>query len=275
MKKLFTLVLTLTLALSLAACGGAKKTDSTAPGASTENKETTAKTHLDEIKAAGKIVLGTSADYPPYEFHKTVDGKDTYAGWEMDLAKAIAQDLGVTLEIKDLGFEGLIGDLNAQKVDFVIAAMTITEKRAQSVDFSMPYWKGGQVLLMKPDKAAAFKSVADLNGKTIGVQLGSTGEEEAKKIAGAKVKPLEKFEAAVLDLMSGRVDAVACDYTVGRNYEMTQGLKIVHSMSSEQTGIAFRKGDKELIEAVNKSLDKLIKDGSIDKMVKVYSEELK
>lgn len=273
MKKLFALVLTLTLALSLAACGGAKS-DSTAKtdGA----PKAAAKSHLDEIKAAGKLVVGTSADYPPYEFHKTVDGKDIITGWEMDMAKEIAKQLGVTLEIKESAFEGLIGDLSAKKIDMVIAAMAIDPKRAQSVDFSTPYWKGGQVLLMKKAAAEAFKSPADLKGKTIGVQLGTTGEKEANKIEGAKVKPLEKFEAAVLDLMSGRVDAVACDYTVGKNYEMNQpDLKIVHSMSSEETGIAFRKGDAELKAAIDPIVQKLVKDGAIEKMVNAYTADLK
>lgn len=276
MKKLITMALSLTLALSLAACGGAKQEEPAAktPTPAAEQKEEAPKSHLEEIKAAGKIVLGTSADYPPYQFHKIVDGKDSIVGWEIELAEAIAKELGVELEVKDSKFETLLIDLNAKKVDFVVSAVTITEKRKESVDFSDPYWKGGQVVLMQKEKAVA--NVADLKGKTIGVQLGSTGEIEAKKIEGANVKAVEAFEANILDLLSGKVDAVVLGYAVGKNYEkLNPKLTVVAELSSSDNAIALRKGDKELAEAVNAALAKFKADGTIEKLVAKYEAEEK
>ncbi|HLN62318.1 MAG TPA: basic amino acid ABC transporter substrate-binding protein [Symbiobacteriaceae bacterium] len=273
MKRFAAAALALTLALSLTACGGAKDNNTGTPAGSAP-APSAKKTHLDEIKAAGKIVLGTSADYPPYEFHKTVDGKDTIVGWEIELAQELAKDLGVKLEIKESAFDNLIADLNAKKVDFVVSAMTITDKRKENVDFSNSYWQGGQSILMLKEKASGVKSTADLKGKTIGVQLGTTGEEEAKKIEGAKVKPVDKFEATVLDLLAGKVDAVVAGYTVAKNYEKNNPkLAMVLELSSEQNGIAFRKGDKELVDAVNTSLKKITSGGKLEELVKKYDAE--
>ena len=273
MKRFAAAALVLTLALSLTACGGAKDTTTGTQSGSTP-AASAKKTHLDEIKAAGKIVLGTSADYPPYEFHKTVDGKDTIVGWEIEMAQELAKDLGVKLEIKESAFDNLIADLNAKKVDFVVSAMTITDKRKENVDFSQPYWQGGQSILVLKEKAGEVKSTADLKGKTIGVQLGTTGEEEAKKIEGAKVRPVDKFEAAILDLLSGKVDAVVSGYTVAKNYEKNNPqLAMVLQLSSEQNGIAFRKGDKELVEAMNASLKKVTAGGKLEELVKKYDAE--
>lgn len=273
MKRIITTALALTLALSLAACGGAKQNAAPAAGGETKTPAA-AKTHLDEIKAAGKIVMGTSADYPPYEFHKTVDGKDKIVGWEIEMAEEIAKDLGVKLEIKESAFDNLIADLTAKKVDFVLSAMTITDKRKENIDFSEPYWQGGQSILVLKEKAGQYKTAADFKGKTIGVQLGTTGEEEAKKIEGAKVKPVDKFEATILDLLAGKVDAVVCGYTVGKNYEKNNPkLSLVVELSSELNGVAFRKGDKELVAAVNASLKQLTGDGRLEKLVQKYEAE--
>lgn len=272
MKKIITLALTLALALSLTACGGAKQS-----GTPTDSQKTGAPAnHLEEIKAAGKIVLGTSADYPPYEFHKLENGKDIITGWEIEMAEQIAKDLGVKLEIKEGKFETLIADLNTKKVDFVIAAMTIDEERSKSVDFSTPYWKGGQVILTKKATAGSLKSQADLNGKTLGAQLGSTGEKAAKAVEGTKVKSFDAFEAAVMDLVTGKVDAVVCDYTVARNYEINnKDLTMLFDLTTEDSGIAFRKGDKELVEAVNQSVAKMKQEGAIEKLVAKYQAEAK
>jgi len=274
MKRMMGLVLILALTLTLAACGGAKTTTTPAAGDTKSPAPAAAKTHLDEIKAAGKLVLGTSADYPPYEFHKTVDGKDTITGWEIELAQEIAKDMGVKLEIKEAAFDSLIPELIAKKVDLVISAMTITDDRAKSVDFSEPYWQGGQVILGLKEKAGQYKSLADYKGKTIGVQMGTTGEEEAKKIEGAKVKQVDKFDAVILDLLTGKVDVVICGYTVGKNYEKNNAkLATFQQLSSELNGVAFRKGDKELVAAVNASLAKIKSDGRLDKMVQKFEAE--
>ena len=104
-------------------------------------KDSKAVSSLEKIKASGKIILGTSADYPPYEFHALVDGKDTIVGFDIELAKEIAKDLGVELEIKDMSFDGLLAALVSGNVDMVISGMTPTEERRQNVDFSEIYYQ--------------------------------------------------------------------------------------------------------------------------------------
>lgn len=114
MKKIFSLVLAMFMMLSLVGCN--------------KNQNTTVD-ELGKIKKAGKIVLGTSADYPPYEFHKVIDGKDEIVGFDIEIAKQIAKDLGVELEIKDMKFDGLLAALQAGKIDFIVSGMTPTEER--------------------------------------------------------------------------------------------------------------------------------------------------
>lgn len=257
MKKALSTVLTVALALALTACGTKQNTQSTS--------------HLAAIKQKGTIVLGTSADYPPYEYHTTVGGQDKIVGWEVEMAEQIASDLGVKLEIRDIPFDNLIPELQAGKVDFVVSALTITEKRAKSVDFSDPYWRGGQVILAAADKADAIKTAADLKGRRVAVQLGSTGEAEAQKIEGVQLVQLDKFEAAIMEVLSGKADAVVAGYTVAQNYQKNNPkLKIAgEPLVTEDNGIAVKKGDKELLDAIQASLTKL-KGGPLETLVKKY-----
>ncbi|HLO03845.1 MAG TPA: basic amino acid ABC transporter substrate-binding protein [Symbiobacteriaceae bacterium] len=259
MQKALSALLAVALAFALTACGAK------------QNNQTTAGNHLAAIKQKGTIVLGTSADYPPYEFHKTEGGQDKIVGWEIELAEQIAKDLGVKLEIRDIPFDNLIPELQAGKVDFVVSALTITEKRAKSVDFTDPYWRGGQVILAAADKAGAITTAADLKGRRVAVQLGSTGEAEAQKVQGAQLVQLDKFEAAVMEVLSGKADAVIAGYTVAKNYEKNNPkLKIAGPpLSTEDNGIAVKKGDKELLAAIGSSLAKL-KGAPLDAMVKKY-----
>jgi ABC-type amino acid transport substrate-binding protein len=154
---------------------------------------------IKEIKQAGKIVLGTSADYPPYEFHKEIDGKDTIVGFDIEIAKAIAKDLGVELEIKDMDFDGLLLALNAGKVDFVIAGMTPDPER--DVEFSKIYYNALQGLLVHADNKDVYKTIDDLTGKRIGAQKGAIQEKLAKKeIKDLKLKALNKIPDLVLEV---------------------------------------------------------------------------
>lgn len=124
-KKIAAVAAVAVLAISMVGCGSSGD----------ENK-----TALDKIKESGKLVVGTSADYPPYEFHATVDGKDEIKGFDIDIAQAVADDLGVKLEIKDMDFDGLLVALQGDKVDMVFAGMTPTEERKQNADFSDIYY---------------------------------------------------------------------------------------------------------------------------------------
>ena len=147
MKKMMSLLMALAVAVSLAACGSAQT------GNKEEVKtENTASNKLEQIKAKGVLVLGTCADYPPYETHAIVDGKDEIVGFDIEIAKEIAKALGVELKIEDMDFDALLVSLNSDKVDMVIAGMSANEERAKAVDFSMIYYNPQQKIVIRKIK---------------------------------------------------------------------------------------------------------------------------
>ncbi|NLK91236.1 MAG: transporter substrate-binding domain-containing protein [Clostridiales bacterium] len=225
---------------------------------------------IKEIKQAGKIVLGTSADYPPYEFHKEIDGKDTIVGFDIEIAKAIAKDLGVELEIKDMDFDGLLLALNAGKVDFVIAGMTPDPER--DVEFSKIYYNALQGLLVHADNKDVYKTIDDLTGKRIGAQKGAIQEKLAKKeIKDLKLKALNKIPDLVLEVKHKKIDAVLMEMPVAEAYAANNDdlfLMPVELIDEEGgSAVAAKRGEKGLIDFANKTLDRLEKEGSIEKFV--------
>ncbi|MGB7366206.1 transporter substrate-binding domain-containing protein, partial [Carnobacterium jeotgali] len=140
-----------------------------------------ADTALEDIQEKGTLVIGTSADFPPYEFHSTVNGKDTIVGMDISIAQKIAEDLGVELKIEDIGFDSLLPALESEKVDMVISGMSPTEERKQSVDFSEVYYTGGQNIVVREADKEIYKSTADLKGLKVGVQTGSLQETLAQE----------------------------------------------------------------------------------------------
>lgn len=117
-----------------------------------------------------KLVLGTSADFAPYEFHKVIDGKDQIVGFDISIAKEIAADLGAELVIEDMGFDGLLPALQSGRVDMVISGMTPTDERKQSIDFSDTYYKSKQVIMIRNADKDKYPTMADLENEKIGVQ---------------------------------------------------------------------------------------------------------
>jgi len=231
---------------------------------------------VQKIKNSGKLVMATSADYPPYEFHDLSGGKDEITGFDVDIAKAIAKELGVELEIKDMAFDGVLPALLTKKVDIAIAAFTITDERKKSVDFSDPYLDGGQQIVTY--KGSPIKGKEDLKGKTIGVQLSTTGEAEAKKIDGAKLKQFDRVDAVMLDLMNKRVDAAIVGSVVADAYlklNPDKYEKAGDKLNSEQNGIPIRKEDTKLLEVVNKVLKDLKDSGEYDKLVQKWFVDFK
>lgn len=229
-------------------------------------------TKVDEIKEAGKLVVGTSADYPPYEFHVIKDGVDTIVGFDIEIAKEIAADLGVEVEFKDMAFNGLLAALEAGGVDFVIAGMTPTEERAKSVDFSKVYYTAIQGVLINVANADAITSVEDLNGKIVGVQKGTTQEQIAmEQIEGAEVKGLGKMADLILQLKNGNVDAVVAELPVGTAYannnEDLMVADITLDTGDSGSAIAMQKGSDALVEAINATLDRLMAEGKVDQFV--------
>lgn len=269
-SKMKIILLMMALVLVLVACGG-KDTNGDVDLDQDENQagqETLSK--LDEIKAAGKIVLGTSADYPPYEFHKEVDGKDTIVGFDIEIAREIAKALDVELEIKDMDFDGLILALNADKVDFVLAGMTPDPER--DVDFSKIYYRALQGVLISTDKADELKAVEDLYGKRIGAQKGTIQEKIAEaEIEDLDLKGLAKIPDLVLEVKHGKIDAVIMEKPVAEAYADRHDDLVLMDLTFEDTeggsSVAVKKGNPELIEEINKILEGLMEDGSVDQYV--------
>jgi polar amino acid transport system substrate-binding protein len=227
-----------------------------------------------------KIVLGTSADYAPYEFHAMIDGVDTIVGFDVEIAKEIAKDLGAELEIQDLDFDSLLMSLNTDKVDFVIAGMTPDEERRKNVDFSEIYYYAAQGVLVKKEDAASYTTLADLNSKRIGVQRGSIQEGIAQdEVEGARITSLAKIPELILELSSGRVDALILEKPVAEQYVTTQeGITLADvtiEQAEEESGsaIAVKKGNQELLDAINKTVARLKESGDIERFV-VEANEL-
>lgn len=235
----------------------------------------TKESKLEQIKKKGKIVLGTAADYPPYEFHKEIDGKDTIVGFDIEIAKAIAEDLGVELEIKDMKFDGLLAALVADKIDFIVAGMVPTEERAESVDFTKQYYQAEQSILIKAEDVDKFKTKEDFKGALVGAQKSTIQEKIANNIDGAEVKLLSKITDLVLELSNDKIDAIVLVNPVASAYAKSNTKLLVPDISfgtEEGVAGAVNKGNEELLEAINQTLDKLISEGKIEQFVSEATE---
>lgn len=267
--KLISMLLILTIVIGLTACGTQTKGENHVEYSS----------QLDKIKASGKIVLGTCADYPPYEFHKEIDGKDKIVGFDIRIAQEIAKDLGVELVIKDMKFDGLLAALDAGNVDFVVAGMTPTEERQENVDFSKTYYNSVQTLVIKTEDEGSIKSLQDLDGKIIGVQKGSIQQEIAEEqIPWAQIKGLSKISDLVLELKNNKtygliVAKPVANAYVSKNNDITI-VDVEFEDAEEGAAVAVKKGDLELVNAINKTLDKLIENDLISKFFTEATEEI-
>jgi polar amino acid transport system substrate-binding protein len=229
------------------------------------------KTKLDEIKEKGKLVLGTAADYPPYEFHKEVNGEDQIVGFDIDIAKKIANDLGVELEIKDMKFDGLLAALVSDKIDFIVAGMVPKPERKKSVDFSIPYYQAEQRILIKVADADKFKTPEDFKGLKIGAQKSTVQEDIANtKIPDAQVKSLSKITDLVLELKNNKIDALVLAKPVADAYAKQNSDLVVPDISfgkEDGVAVAVNKGNAKLLEEINKSVQGQLDNGMIDKFI--------
>ncbi len=169
-------------------------------------------------KEAKVLKMGTSADYAPFEYIDTAKGEEP-TGIDIELAKTITEKLGYELEIQDMDFGGLISSLQNGQVDFVASAMSATEERKKSVDFSDIYYTSKHIIVSK--KGSGLKSVEDLNGKTVGAQLGSIQETKAKELAKTidlKVDSRNRIPELIQEIKAGRMDAAIIEDTVAKGY---------------------------------------------------------
>ncbi len=200
--------------------------------------------------------IATDATYPPFESINPATGQP--AGFDIDLMNEICELNGWKPQFIATAFDGIIPGLAAAEYDAAISAMTITPQRAAVVDFSDPYYLAGQSIAVPLDDSTT-SGVADLMGKKVGVQLGTTGEMMAKKIEGLHVYSFDNIGAAFTDMSNGNLDVVLNDFPTTKEYIKKLGTaKIVGEiLSTEHYGIAVRKGERQLLENINKALKEI------------------
>ncbi|MBP5221781.1 MAG: basic amino acid ABC transporter substrate-binding protein [Lachnospiraceae bacterium] len=270
MKKTLSMILVLAMCITmLAACGGS--------GRQGESAQAEVKTEegakADDAAGAGKgvLVVGTNAEFPPFEYMGD-DGQPD--GFDMALIKEIGKRIGRDVQIENMEFSSLIAAIG-NKIDIAIAGMTVDEERAQKVDFSDNYYEAVQYVLVPEGKAA--DGIVELKNKTIGVQLGTTGMFIAEDIEGATVTSYNKAVDAVNDLINGRVDAVIIDKNPALVFEGKFPDKIdalpgdKYDFEPEFYAIACPKGS-DVVAKINEALKAIKEDGTFDKLVEQYIE---
>ncbi len=217
-----------------------------------------------------KIKIGTDATFPPFEL---VDEQTKeLTGFDVDLMKAVAQKVGLEVEFINLGFDPLLAGIAQCQYDGGIAAITITDERKQQMLFSDPYFDAGQVVVVKKDNTD-IQGRANLSGKTVGSQIGTTGAIETAKIPGAKLKTYDSFDLAFQDLINGQIDAVIADNPLALGYvgKNADKLKIVGEMfTSESYGIAVCNKQADLVQKLNQGIAAVKQDGTLDKLIQKW-----
>jgi len=221
------------------------------------------------------LKVGTEATFAPFEFQD--EKSKEYTGFDMDLIRAIGKQMGYEVEIQNMGFDGLIPALESGQIDVIIAAMTITEERAKRVAFSEPYYQSGLTIVVNKDNDK-IKTFKDLEGKKIAVQIGTTGANEAHKIAGATVREFNSATEAYMELKAGGVDAVLNDRPVN-GYYLAQGgnahaKEVGEILQAENYGIAVNKKNAELLNKINQALAELKKNGEYQKIYEKWFSKM-
>lgn len=248
-KKLVSVLLVVACVLAVTACGS-KKEDGDG----------------EEKKDDNKLVMATNAEFPPYEYREG----DDIVGIDADMAAAVAEELGMELEIEDMAFDSIIPAIQSGKADIGVAGMTVDPDRLENVNFSDTYAQASQVIIVKADSEIAGPD--DLEGKTIGVQLGTTGDIYASDIKDSTVEQYNKGFEAVQALTQGKIDAVVIDGEPAKEFvKEAEGLKILDEpLTEEEYAIAIAKDNEELLEKVNKALASLKESGKLDEIVGKY-----
>lgn len=224
---------------------------------------------LSKIKKEKVVVMGTNAEFPPFEYVND-DGK--IDGFDVAMAKEIAKELGVELKIENMAFDSLLNALKSGKVDFVAAGMTVKPDRLENADFSDTYYNATQLIIVRKDNDT-IKGKEDLKGKKIGVQEGTTGDFEASDIEGAEVSRFKKGLDAVMDLVNGKVDAVIIDSNPAQVFvsKNEDELKLLDErLTEEDYAIAVKKGDEKLLEVINNVIRDMKSSGKYDELVSKY-----
>ena len=274
LKKLLATGLAAIMVMGLVGCSSSKGSSSSA---SSDASSSAAKTEkLQQIKDAGVLKVGTSAEYSPYEFHKVVDGEDKIVGFDDFLVQEIAKDMGVKVEYEDMDFDGLLGALQADKVDIVLAGMTPDEKRKESVDFSDIYYTNSNVCIVAKGKEDTIKKSEDLKGLKVGVQKGTTQADYGTNTLGiSDATQLKKIPDLMLELQNGKIDVIVTGKAVAeinvKKYDnIAIGNTTVGDEVAETAAAAIKKSgngvdNTSFVKSVNDTIKRLQDSGDMDK----------
>lgn len=216
-----------------------------------------------------KLVVGTSADYEPFEFIAEDGG---YTGFDVELMEEIAKRLDMEIEWQDIAFDGLIGSLQSDKIDAVIAAMSAAPEREEQVDFTDPYFIGADAIIVASGSGIAIATNADMAGYRVGVQTGTIQEEWIDANIEAEVSRYERAEQAIMDLKSGRIDIVAMDYYAAQSFISQGGIELAlkTEFAGEHMAIAVKEGNTELRDKFDEVIDELEAEGFIEDLAMKY-----
>ena len=248
-KKLVLGALVLVSVFALAACGSS----------SNENLQ-------EKVVKKGKLVVAISPDYAPFEFKALVNGKDTIVGADVELAKAIAEELGVKLELSSMSFDNVLSSLQTGKADMAISGLSATKERKNAYDFSDPYYETENAILVKSSNLDKFASIDSLANQKVAVQKGTIEEGLAKdQLKDSKIVSLTAMGEAINELKSGQVQAVDLEKPVAEGY-LSQNSDIalagfaLKTSDGDAKAVAMPKGSGKMVKTVNKVIKKLAKD---------------
>lgn len=257
----------LVAALALAACGGDDEGNGGGDGGATNGGGGGAQ--VDTIES-GKLIVGSDIPYQPFEFGEAPD----YEGFDVDIVNEVAKRMDLRAEFRKTPFDTIFRDLAQGKFDAVASAVTITDERKRTVDFSEPYFNADQSLMVK--EGSDIKNVEDLEGKVIGAQIGTTGADYAKDETKAKnVRTYDVIDDAFQALESGQIEAVVNDFPVSKYAERSKpNLKVVQTIpTGEQYGVAFKKDSEELQREFNRALNEVKSDGTYTRIYRKWFEQ--
>lgn len=277
MKKILAMAMAVVMALGLSACGGSNSAASSSAAGSVSGSASGSASNGDPAFTTvtpGKLTMSTNASFPPYEM---VADDGSFEGIDIEVAGAIAEKLGLELQVDDMGFDAALQAAQTGKSDMVMAGVTVTEERQAVMDFSNSYANGVQVVIVK--EGSPIQTVDDLaNANMIGCQMGTTGyiycsdTPENGGFGEDHVTPYDDGAAAVQALMNGQIDAVVIDNMPAQEYVAANpGLKILDGeFTNEDYAIGVAKGNTALLDAINGALEELTNDGTIQSIVDKY-----
>lgn len=238
---------------------------------------------LDKVKNKGTLTIALNPHFAPFEFKTIQDGKDTIAGADIEIAKAIGDELGVKVKFSEMSFDNVLASVQSGKADIAISGISATKERQKIFDFSDTYYDSETVLLVKKDATEkTYKQISDFSKKSIAVQKGSIQENIAKaNLLDANVVSLAQPGEAINELKSGQVEGVVLEKAIAKGYvdqnsDLTMSDIALKSDSNDAYAVAMPKGSDDLKAKVNKIIAKLKKEGKIDSYVQdAYALSLK